>query len=258
MPAHVIFLAFLLLLFAGIAGCQLLGFRIAKQRRTHGDPGLNKGTTAVQGSLFALLGLLVAFTISGGEDRLDVRRRLIIEEANAIETAYLRLDLLPPAAQPALRDDFRRYTDARIAEFAAFPDLQQVRIAHRRAGEEQHQLWQHTIAAVDETPDIRPALLLVPAVNAMFDVTTARDAALRTHAPIAIFALLLLLSFACAFFSGAEMAKGDHPSLLHVVAFAATLALTTYVIVNIELPRLGFARLGPIDALIVQVRQRMN
>jgi hypothetical protein len=95
-------------------------------------------------------------------------------------------------------------------------------------------------------------------MNAMIDVTTARDAALRSHAPLAIFVLLLLLSFACAFFAGVEMSKGDRPSVLHIVAFAATLALTTYVIVNIELPRLGFTRLGPIDALMVQAREQMQ
>jgi hypothetical protein len=252
------FLAFLVLVFAGVVGCQLLGHRIAKQRRAHGSPAFGDATTAVQGSLFALLGLMVAFTISGGQDRLDARRRLVVEEANAIGTAYLRLDLLPPAAQPALRDEFRRYADARIAYFAKLPKLGQAKIEHQRAGALQQQIWRHTLAAVGATPDTRPALLLLPAVNAMIDVTTVRDAALRTHAPVAIFILLLLLSFMCAFFAGAEMAKNDRPSMLHVVAFASTLALTTYVVVNIELPRLGFTSLAPIDALLAQVRQQMN
>jgi hypothetical protein len=251
------FFLFLVLLFAAIVGSQYLGYRVAKQRRALAG-SLPKGTATVQGSLFALLGLMVAFTISGGQDRLDARRRLIVEEANAIGTAYLRLDLLPAAAQPVLREDFRRYADARIATFAKLPNLEQARLAHRRAGELQRRLWEHAVAAVGETSDLRPALLLLPAMNAMIDVTNARDAALRSHAPLAIFVLLLLLSFACAFFAGVEMSKGDRPSVLHVVAFAATLALTTYVIVNIELPRLGFTRLGPIDALMVQAREQMQ
>jgi hypothetical protein len=44
----------------------------------------------------------------------------------------------------------------------------------------------------------------------------------------------------------------------HVIAFAATLALTCYVIVNVEFPRIGFVQLGPIDALLGQVRQQMR
>jgi hypothetical protein len=256
--AHALFLVFVLLLFAGMVGCQLIGYRVAHGRRARGVSAMGDGTTAVTGSLFALLGLLIAFSISGGQDRLEVRRRLIVEEANAIETAYLRLDLLPTAAQPGLRDDFRRYVDARVAFYAHFLDFDRARAQHRRAGELQHTLWKDTMAAVEQAPDMRAALLLVPAVNAMLDVTTARDAVLRSHVPFGIFALLIVLSFVCAFFAGAEMSDRDRPSALHVTAFAATLALTTYVIVNVELPRLGFAGLGPFDALLAQLRQRMG
>ena len=63
--------------------------------------------------MFALLGLLLAFTFSGAADRFDHRRSLIVEESNAIATAYSRIDLLPQAAQPKLRAEFRRYVEAR-------------------------------------------------------------------------------------------------------------------------------------------------
>jgi hypothetical protein len=253
-----VFIAFLIVLFAGIVGCQRLGHRIARQRRDRGGAGFGEGTNAITGSLFALLGLLIAFTIAGGEDRLEVRRRLIVEEANALETAYLRLDLLPAAAQPKLRDDFRSYADARIAFYAHFLDFDHARSQHRRAGELQRTLWKDAVAAATATPDMRASLLVLPAINAMLDVTTARDAALRTHVPIGAFILLVALAFACAFFAGAEMSPSERPSTVHVFMFAATLALTTFVIVNIELPRLGFARLGPLDALLAQARQRMT
>ena len=83
LPATAILFLFLVVLFAAIVGWQLLGFRIARQRRASGTADLGKGTTAVTGSLFALLGLLVAFSISGGETRLDARRHLMIDEANS-------------------------------------------------------------------------------------------------------------------------------------------------------------------------------
>jgi hypothetical protein len=65
---------------------------------------------AIEGAIFALFGLLLAFTFSGAVTRWDVHRQLIVEESNDIGVAYLRLDLLPPAAQPALRQLFRDYT----------------------------------------------------------------------------------------------------------------------------------------------------
>jgi hypothetical protein len=59
--------------------------------------------------------LLLGFAFAGATSRLDTRRELIIREANAIGTAYLRLDLVPAADQPSLRALFRDYLDARRA-----------------------------------------------------------------------------------------------------------------------------------------------
>jgi len=92
----------------------------------------------------------------------------------------------------------------------------------------------------------------------MIDVTTERDAALQTHVPVAMFVLLVVLAFACAFLAGAEMSKQPRPSAFHVLAFAGTLALTCYVIINVEFPRWGFVRMGVFDHLLVQVRHQMG
>ena len=170
----------------------------------------------------------------------------------------LRLELLPESAQPVLREEFRRYTEARIAYFSQIVHFDEARGIHERAGEIQRQIWTDAVAAAQETPDVRAALLTLPAINTMIDVTTARDASLRTHVPAAMFGLLVALAFACAFLAGIEMSKQPGPSTFHMLAFAGTLALTCYVIVNVEFPRLGFAHLGPIDALLAQVRQRMG
>jgi hypothetical protein len=256
--ATAIFLGFLMVIFLSSIGFQLLGHHAGMRWRARGLSGDTEATSAIQASLFGLLGLLIAFSISGGETRLQARRQLIVDEANAIETAYLRLELLPPAAQPALRERFRRYTEERIAFFAQLVHFHEAQAIHERAGELQREIWTDAVAAANSTQDVRPALLTLPAINAMIEVTTARDASLRTHVPAAMFVLLVVLTFACAFLAGNEMSKHSRPSSFHVVAFAATLALTCYVILNVEFPRLGFARLGPIDALLAGVRQRMG
>jgi len=256
--ATAIFLAFLMVVFLASVGLQLLGHHVGAGWRTHGRAGVPESTTSIQASLFALLGLLIAFTISGGETRLEARRRLIVAEANAIGTAYLRLDMLPPAAQPQLRELFRRYTESRIAYFSHVSHLDELRGMRARSAELQDQIWNAAVEAAHDVPDTRPALLTLPALNAMIDVTTERDAALQTHVPVAMFVLLLVLAFACAFLAGVEMSKQARPSAFHVLAFSATLALTCYVIINVEFPRWGFVRMGVFDHLLVQVRHQMG
>ena len=86
---------FTLSLLFGMLLCLEVGRRIGLRRRAKAAGGAVAGSGAMEGAVFALLGLLVAFSFSGAATRFDARRQLIVEETNAVGTAYLRLDLLP-------------------------------------------------------------------------------------------------------------------------------------------------------------------
>src|SRR2546430_14866399 len=101
-------------LFVGMVVLVEVGRRIGIRRRQRDAEGAGEGVGAVEGAIFALLGLLMAFTFSGAAARFDTRRHLIVDETNAIGTAYWRVDLAAPDLQPALRDSFRRYLEARL------------------------------------------------------------------------------------------------------------------------------------------------
>src|SRR6266540_2898434 len=93
-------------LFVGMLVLLEVGRRIGVQRLAKDPEGAKAGFGTIEGAVLALLGLLLAFTVSGAGARFDTRRNLIVEETNAVGTAYLRLDMLPAAAQPALRENF--------------------------------------------------------------------------------------------------------------------------------------------------------
>ena len=98
-------------------------------RRKLRDPeGAGPGAGALEAAVYGLLGLLIAFTFSGAASRFDARRPHVVEEANALGTAYLRIDLLSPSPQPALRESFRRYLDARLELYHKLPDVAAARV----------------------------------------------------------------------------------------------------------------------------------
>jgi hypothetical protein len=99
-------------------------------------------STSVENAIFALFGLLLAFTFSGAVTRYDAHRQLIVEETNAIDVAYLRLDLLPPAAQPPLRQLFRDYATSRLHLYDAVSNEVSPVSEHL-----QQEIWQQTLAA---------------------------------------------------------------------------------------------------------------
>src|ERR1041384_6770842 len=100
-------------LFVGMVVLLDLGFRIGERKRRQHPETSHEGVGVIEAAVFALLGLLLAFSLSDAMTRLDQRRQLIVNEANTISTAYERIELLPPADQPAMRNLFRVYLDAR-------------------------------------------------------------------------------------------------------------------------------------------------
>lgn len=239
-------------LFATMFVCLEAGFRLGQGR---GSEGLG----AIDGAIFGLMGLLVAFTFSGAAQRFDERRHLIVEEANDIGTAYLRLNLLAPADQPPLKARFREYLTARLAAYEALPheDVARQHLAHSNSI--QNEIWTMAVAAAARAPLAQPAtMLLLPALNEMFDITTTRTAAVRMHPPAMIFALLVVVFLLCSLLGGYSMAARQHRSWLHIVVFLAILTLTFYTIIDVEFPRRGLIRVDDFDGLLRNVLNSMN
>lgn len=104
-----------------VIACIEFGRRL---RLRHGEEKSSSGLGVIDGAVFGLMGLLLAFSFSGAAfsfsgavSRFETRRQFIAQETNAIGTAWLRVDLLPEAAQAEIGNDFRAYLDARLAFF---------------------------------------------------------------------------------------------------------------------------------------------
>jgi hypothetical protein len=104
----------MIVLFVVVLACLRGGWWLGRRHYRIAGEGAHDGLGAVEGAVFGLMGLLVAFTFTGAADRFDDRRQLITEEVNAVSTAWLRLDLLPDKARESVRDLFRQYLDARF------------------------------------------------------------------------------------------------------------------------------------------------
>ena len=246
-------------MFLGILLCLRVG-ELIRQRAiaSHKESG-QRSIGSLESAVFALLGLLIAFTFAGALTRFDVRRNLVVSEANAIGTAYLRIDLLPAAAQPRLRESFRNYVDSRIATYRKLPDLAAARSELAHSKELQAEIWTQALAAT-RAADRRPSadMLLLPALNEMFDISTVRVAATQMHPPLIIFVMLIGLALAAALLAGYEAAGEGAYNRLHKIGFAVIVAFTVYVILDIEYPRLGFVRIDAIDKVLMDARAGMK
>ncbi len=230
-----------------------LGRRIGR-RRVRLDPTWdNRGVSTLESALLALLGLMLAFTFSGAWSRFDARRDLILRETNAIGTAWLRLDLLPAPARAKLRESVRQYVDLRLAATEAGEAKPNERIVAL-----QQAIWADAAAAALAAGDGRVGQILLPALNDMFDIATARYLAVQTHPPAVIFLMLLTITFLACLLAGYGMAGGRERNWLHILCFAAAMILTIYVTIDLEYPRRGLVRVDGYDQLLVDLRAEMN
>jgi len=250
---------FAFVLFAGMLVLLEVGRRVGVRRRPKEAEGERSNLSTIEGAVFALFGLVLAFTFSGAASRFNEKRALIAEEANTIETAYLRLELLPMNVRPELQELFRHYLDSRLATYSKLPDMDAAAIEMAKSKKLQEEIWAKSIAGTTaRDAHVDAGKLLLPALNNMIDIMTTRTMALHNHPPNIIYVLLFSLGLICSLLAGYRMSGGLHRSWLHILCFATIMVIVIYVITDVEYPRAGLIKLETFDQVMVDVRGNMH
>jgi len=244
-------------LFLGTIACLEVGYRLGTNKSKNRELA-HEGIGGLEAAVFALLGLLLGFSFGGGTSRLESRRQLIIEEANAIGTAYLRLDLLGAGDQPAMRRLFREYVDGRLRVYQKLPDMSAAERELAGVAKIQQTIWAQGVTASRADPTQTAPRLLLPALNEMIDVTTSRTVALYTRVPSLIFGLLVAVALLSGLVAGYAMAKRQSRSWLHMVVYSLVIAITIYAVLDLDDPRSGLIRLDAADNALYQLRDSIR
>jgi len=245
-------------IFVGIVACLEIGYRLGCGNGANERETVHEGIGSVEAAVFALFGLLLAFSFAGATSRLDAQRQLVVTEANAIGTAYLRVDLLPAADQPELRRLFRSYLDTRLRVYEQLPDLAAAEREMANASGLQQTIWTAAVSSCRKNPSDLSARLLLPALNEMIDITTARTIALHTHLPSLIFTLLIVVALLSGLVAGFALARSGSHSWLHILLYAGVVAITVYVVIDLEYPYFGLIRLDSADRALLELRNSIR
>ncbi len=243
--------------FVALLGLQFWGYQAGRRHKKAHTVIPSEAAAVVEGAVFALLGLLLAFQFSAAAGRLETRRHLAVREANAIGTAYLRLDLLDTESTTAMHGLFREYLESRIHAIEAKNDIRLALQAYRETESLQQTIWSNVMALSRDKPD-SVRILLVSAINEMIDVTTERKTAGLTHAPITLQCYLIALAMVGAFIAGGAMSRSERLPRFHMLIFATVIATTIFMILDLEYPRLGLIRIGVADQPIYDLREMMK
>ena len=231
-----------------------VGFRFGRwwQRRTP-DKSEEGPTGMLVGSLLALMAFLLAVTMGMAADRFDTRRRLVVEEANAIGTAYLRAGYLPEPYGEQSRVLLREYTPLRVAT----TDTERLAANIGRSEQIHEELWAIVEELVRTTENSDVLALYIDTVNQVFDLHTTRVVAgIHARVPETLLLLLLLGSILALGTVGYSAGLTGTRSLVSVVVLIAALSLVTILIVDLDRPRDGFLQVS--QQPLIDLQQRVG
>jgi hypothetical protein len=242
-----------LIILGVIAAATLAGHLGGRYLRGHSGT-LREPFGVLQGALFGVVGLILAFGLSLAVGRYEARRAATLAEANAIGTTYLRAQLIAePARTPSL-DLLRRYTSLAVSVSKEVPNG--TRMRRTTAAEEalQRQLWRLAGQAVSAAPAASAPRLYVDSLNPMIDQQSVRLSSLNNRVPGAVLGLEVI---------GAALALGllaMHISILGrglvpMLVAAGLMTLLLLVTFDLDRPTRGLIKV-PSTAL-EQVRASM-
>lgn len=229
------------------------GFWFQKRSQQHSlQPDPADGDTQegfIISAVLGLLALLLGFTFALAVDRYDARRVLVLDEANAIGTSYLRAQLLEEPHRSRMSGILLDYTQNRVALGQA-PSTTDRAPLLRRNDRLITDLWSATAASFDSIRNLDFSSSLLETVNAVVDFDAARKTARFARVPVAVFMVLFAYVLATAGMLGYMARTGRH--LTHTVVFIGLLVMSLLLIVDIDTPTTGMIKESQLPMRMLQ------
>lgn len=237
-------------LIAGILLALLLaateaGFRIGRRDKSRIDEKTRSQISVLQGSVLGVLGLLLGFTISMAVSRFESRKQIVLDEANAIGTAYLRTSLLPEPDRAYIAGRLRDYLDLRLEYSRAGDDettlknADAVKMAREQLARVQNDFWTRAVSRAQQNPNPVTTGLLLQSLNQVIDLDAARWMALNNHVPETVVHVNTFIAVLAIILVGYSFGLGGQRHLFSVCLLAIAVTATLIVIIDLDRSRQG-------------------
>ncbi len=244
-----------------LLGCMViaieLGYRLGLKAQNSASESYRQHIDAVQTSLLGILALLIAFTFSIALQRFDSRSEAVVDEANAIGTAYLRTQLLPTSVRGEAQQSLRYYLSLRVKASTIPLDNQIARDAILlKANQTLNTLWHYAIQAAKE--DARPVMsgLFIQSLNELIDSFGRRTATIDRHVPEAVLFLLCTAFVVTGSVIGFSVGITSHrPSFVSYI-MVGLIVLLVFIIIDLDHPRRGLIQVS--QKRLIELQSSVN
>jgi hypothetical protein len=248
----VLLLAFLALM----AAASEAGFRLGRRQGKQTSEETKSHISTVEAGILVVLGLLLVFTMSMAVTRFEVRKQLVLEEANAIGTAHLRSQMLPTVEGTEISDLLLAYANVRVPPQDGRHIYEQIASTRQESARLQDAFWRRAVAYAQKEP-FRASLLL-QSLNQVIDLDSARWMAFQNHVPETVIFAIAVVGLLAAMVVGYTFGLGGVRQLFSICALSLAITLVLTVIIDLDRPQEGLIRVSqqPILDLQKQLHSR--
>ncbi len=245
-----------LLYFAGVLPLSLLalalGYYIASRHRHKEGEGAEWAFGVGQAAIFGLIALILGFSFSFAAGRYEVRRALVVTEADAIRTAYLRAGFMRSDRSAGFRAALIDYTRTRLQTYALVGDMRAESRSIEKSDGLQGRLWSMAAGTARRNPSSPFFVDLTRSVIDVIDVSEEQEAALNNHVPGTVIGIVLLSTLAGAFLLGLTFGRAESPNAILGAIFCLLFAATVFTIIDLDHPQGGFISvdIAPLQATL--------
>jgi hypothetical protein len=247
-----------LVAFGGTTAAALVGARIGRNFHPQLTESARTQLFGIEASVVGVLALLLGFSFAMSVERYELRRKLVLDEANAIGTSWLRTASVgDEEAGAEIRQLLSQYVDSRLAIVRAGTAADRHALLEQSERLER-QIWSRAAALAREDPRSIPAGLLLQSLNDMIDLNTLRIGAARNHVPGIVLVALVVVAMLAMGWVGAGVSASGRRGTATLLILAAMITFVITVIVDLDQPRIGLIRVSQAAMIDLQHTLRLH
>jgi hypothetical protein len=241
-----------LFLIAMAASCEI-GFKLGLRSRV--EDKTKALVPMVAASILGIMGLLLGFTMSMSVSRFDTRRRLVLEEASAIKTAYLRMQALPEPESLELESLLRQYAASRLYVSLNALNMRIIEQGRKEDARLQNEIWSRTVVLARKDPHSMPVALLMESLNNAYDVAGSRWISFVAHVPESVVYVNAVIGLIAVLLVTYDFGMTGHRHLLSTAMMVFSISMVMSLIVGLDRPHSGVIRVS--QQPLVELQQEL-
>ncbi|MDO7598235.1 MAG: hypothetical protein MUQ51_00810 [Pseudomonadota bacterium] len=250
-------IAIAVILFVAIVLFNEIGFRAGRFIQSHTDSDVKVLTGSIQASILGLLALLLGFTFSMSMQRYDNRSMALIDEANAIGTAVLRVQLLPDEYRKDANKLFQEYVNLRVSIGKLdLTKLDERNFYNNKISDLQNALWSLAISATNDDPRPVTTGAFVKSLNDVIDSQGKRNALLQMHVPEVVLVLLFIVFISSGGIMGYSAGLSGKRVIAPIILVSLLITLIVFIIIDLDRPKRGLIQIN--QAVMTELLDSVN